>query len=81
MPFGDTCNKGETVLFSIGTRLEMAGTDLKTIMEILGHKNPSTAMRYQHPSPRHKLLAVKTLDKKTEKELSEKVINLEKKYS
>jgi integrase len=57
------CNKGETVLFSIDTRLGTAGQDLKTIMEIMGHKSPRTAMRYKHPTPDHKLQAVKNLDK------------------
>jgi len=47
---------------TFGTRLGMAGQDLKAIMEIIGHKNPKTAMRYQHPAPAHKLRAVKILD-------------------
>lgn len=40
----------------------MDGVDLKTIMEIMGHKTAKVAMRYQHPSPSHKLEAVKGLD-------------------
>jgi hypothetical protein len=40
----------------------MAGVDLKTIMEIMGHKTHRIAMRYQHPVPDHKLNAVKILD-------------------
>ena len=47
---------------TFGSRLGMAGQDLKTIMEIMGHKSPRTAMRYQHPAPDHKLRAVKILD-------------------
>jgi integrase len=47
---------------NFGSRLGMAGTDLKTIMEIMGHKTHKMAMRYQHPSPDHKLKAVKRLD-------------------
>lgn len=47
---------------TFGSRLGMAGTDLKTIMEIMGHKTHIMAMRYQHPSPDHKLKAVKKLD-------------------
>jgi integrase len=47
---------------TFGSRLGMAGADLKTIMEIMGHETPKTAMRYQHPSPDHKLKAVKILD-------------------
>ena len=46
---------------TFGSRLGMAGTDLKTIMEIMGHKTHKMAMRYQHPSPAHKLKAVKAL--------------------
>jgi integrase len=47
---------------TFGSRLGMAGIDLKTIMEIMGHKTHKMAMRYQHPSPAHKLSAVKFLD-------------------
>jgi len=48
---------------TFGSRLGMAGTDLKTIMEIMGHKTSKVAMRYQHPMPDHKLEAVKILDR------------------
>ena len=47
---------------TFGSRLGMAGADLKTIMEIMGHKTPKMSMRYQHPTPAHKLKAVKKLD-------------------
>lgn len=47
---------------TFGSRLGMNGTDLKTIMEIMGHRTTKVAMRYQHPSPDHKLAAVKSLD-------------------
>lgn len=47
---------------TFGSRLGMNGTDLKTIMEIMGHKTAKVAMRYQHPSPSHKLKAVQNLD-------------------
>lgn len=36
---------------SFGSRLGMQGVDLKSIMEIMGHKSAKVAMRYQHPSP------------------------------
>jgi len=49
-------------LATLKNMLGMAGADLKTIMEIMGHETPKTAMRYQHPSPDHKLKAVKILD-------------------
>ena len=35
---------------TFGSRLGMAGVDLKTIMEIMGHKSAKVAMRYQHPT-------------------------------
>lgn len=48
---------------TFGSRLGMKGHDLKTIMEIMGHKTVTMAMRYQHPTSDHKLDAVKSLDK------------------
>lgn len=48
---------------TFGSRLGMAGADLKTIMEIMGHKTPKMSMRYQHPTPDHKLNAVQRLQK------------------
>lgn len=47
---------------TFGSRLGMAGMDLKTIMEIMGHRTHKIAIRYQHPMPTHKLEAVKILD-------------------
>lgn len=47
---------------TFGSRLGMAGADLKTIMEIMGHKTPKMSMRYQHPTPTHKLKAVEKVD-------------------
>jgi integrase len=47
---------------TFGTRLGMKGADIKTIMEIMGHERHEMALRYQHPSPAHKLSAVKLLD-------------------
>ena len=40
----------------------MAGIDLVTIKELLGHKSFSMNMRYAHLAPRHKHKAVNTLD-------------------
>jgi integrase len=63
---------------TFGSRLGMNGADLKTIMKIMGHKTPKTAMRYQHPSPEHKLTVVRSLDRLDQKnELQEgKIIRL-----
>jgi integrase len=48
---------------TFGSRLGMNGYDLKTIMEIMGHKTVTVAMRYQHPTADHKMSAVRSLDK------------------
>ena len=45
------------------SRVGMNGYDLKTIMEIGGHRTHKTAIRYQHPTPEHKLEAIRSLDK------------------
>jgi len=62
---------------TFGSRLGMSGTDLKTIMEIMGHKTAKVAMRYQHPSPSHKLEAVQTLDKLRETD-QQKIVEFNK---
>jgi integrase len=66
---------------TFGSRLGMAGKDLKTIMDIMGHSTVKVAMRYQHPMPEHKLDAVKILDQvpsvfTTSKEQERKIVNL-----
>jgi len=39
----------------------MAGVDLATLKELMGHSNISTTMRYVHPAPEHKREAVQKL--------------------
>jgi integrase len=56
---------------TFGSRLGMAGVDTKTIMEIMGHKTPRMAMHYQHPSPNHKLQAVRNLDNMVENKIQD----------
>ena len=60
---------------TFGSRLGMNGVDLKSIMEIMGHKTAKMAMRYQHPSPSHKLEAVNRLDK-IRGPVPQKIVNL-----
>ena len=48
---------------TFGSRLGMGGIETKTIMEIMGHRTYKMAMRYQHPTPGHKLAAVSILNK------------------
>ncbi len=40
----------------------MAGVDLTSVKELLGHKEITTTMRYAHLSPGHKRKAVNVLD-------------------
>ena len=40
----------------------MAGVDIKTIQELMGHKDIKMTMRYSHPTPEHKKKAVEILE-------------------
>ncbi len=46
---------------TFATNLVMAGTDLVTVKEILGHSDISMTVRYSHPSDRRKMEAVEGL--------------------
>jgi thiamine monophosphate synthase len=39
----------------------MAGVDLKTVQELMGHKTIAMTARYAHIAPTHKLQALETL--------------------
>ncbi|MGB3363923.1 MAG: tyrosine-type recombinase/integrase [Thermodesulfobacteriota bacterium] len=43
---------------SFATRAVMAGVDIVTLNELLGHKTIAMTMRYSHPTPEHKKKAV-----------------------
>lgn len=47
---------------SFASRLVMAGVDLRTVQELLGHKSIQTTMRYAHLSKGHVHAAVERLD-------------------
>jgi integrase len=47
---------------TFGSRSAMAGVDLATLKELMGHSNISTTMRYVHPTPEHKREAVRKLE-------------------
>jgi integrase len=46
---------------TFASRLVMAGVDLRTVQELLGHKNITMTVRYSHLSPTHTLAAVERL--------------------
>lgn len=43
----------------------MAGVDLRTVQELLGHKVIAMTVRYAHLAPKHTLAAVERLDNLT----------------
>ncbi len=48
---------------TFGSRSAMAGVDLPTLKELMGHSDISTTMRYIHPTPDHKKEALKKLER------------------
>ena len=48
---------------TFGSRLGMAGVDIRTIQELMGHKDIKMTIRYSHPTPEHKRRAVEIFDK------------------
>jgi len=44
-----------------GSRMAMAGVDLMTLRELMGHSTITITQRYCHPTPEHKLAAVEKL--------------------
>lgn len=48
---------------TFGSHLVMQGVDLKTVQQLLGHKEIRMTMRYSHLSPEHVQKAVEKLDK------------------
>jgi site-specific recombinase XerD len=50
-----------TLRHTFALRLVMAGVDLKTVQELMGHKTIAMTARYAHLSPGHKLTALEKL--------------------
>ena len=47
---------------TFASHLVMAGVDITTVKELLGHKTINMTMRYAHLAPSHKVKAVDMLD-------------------
>ena len=46
---------------TFGSRAAMAGVDLPTLKELMGHSSITLTMRYVHPTPAHKKEAIEKL--------------------
>ena len=46
---------------TFGSRAAMAGVDLPTLKELMGHSSITLTMRYVHPTPAHKVEAIQKL--------------------
>jgi len=57
---------------TFASHLVMAGVDLTTVKELLGHKFTKMTERYSHLSPKHKANAVRVLDKLFDDEVEER---------
>ena len=64
---------------TFASNLIMAGVDLMTVKELLGHKTIEMTLRYAHLAPDHKMRAVNILDQVLGTEETTKIINLQEK--
>jgi integrase len=67
--FTEACEQAEVKVsgphvlrHTFASRLVMAGVDLRTVQELMGHKSITMTLRYAHLSPHHKRHAMETLE-------------------
>jgi len=53
-----------TLRHTFASRLVMAGVDLPTVQQLMGHKSIAMTMRYAHLSPDHKRAAMELLERR-----------------
>ena len=77
--FPEICKQAKVTDFTwhclrhtFASRLVMAGVDLRTVQELLGHKRIVTTMRYAHMAPQHQADAVERLVGSTSTAISTK---------
>jgi integrase len=66
---------------TFASRLVMAGENIRTVQELLGHKDIKMTMRYSHLSTAHKQNAVRKLDVCTEKHDVVGIVNVERRIT
>ena len=64
---------------TFASNLVMAGVDLTTVKELLGHKTLTMTLRYAHLAPAHKVKAINILDNALNQPTAQKVHNPNKK--
>ena len=78
IPYGIKTNGGvtlHTLRHTFGSQLAIKGVPIKTIQELMGHKDISMTMRYAHLSEDTKIEAIQVLNGLTSKNVSQIVIN------
>jgi len=62
-----------TLRHTFASRLVMAGVDLRTVQELMGHKDIQMTMRYAHLSGDHKRQAIAVLEQRFSGEKSHQI--------